>query len=151
VNPWLVIGILIFVSALVFKGSLMASTGNTSGNYSGEIVAFAKAIAKAEGFGIPGKIPTLANNPGDLEIPGWMGQKLGEGISVFSSANEGWDRLYRQLQLIVNGESVEYSLSDTIQTMASKWTKTDSTTWALIVSSTLGVSADTPLSEVLGG
>jgi hypothetical protein len=150
--PLLLILLLAGIAVVVFEGSaLAASSGDTSGNYSSSIVAFAQAIAKAEGFGVPGAIPTLANNPGDLIIPGWTGQKLGSGISVFSGVNEGKDRLYRQLQLIVNGRSGEYTLNDTIQSMAAKYTKTDPTTWAVIVAWNLGVTADTPLSDLLGG
>lgn len=151
-NPWLVIAVLAGVAVIVFEGSaLAASSANTSANYPVSVVAFAQAIAKAEGFGIPGKIPTLANNPLDLVIPGWTGAKLGAGISVFPSANAGWDRGYKQLEFIVRGTSDVYTLDDTIQSMASKWTKTDPTTWALIVSSNLNVAADTSLRDVLGG
>lgn len=110
---------------------------------------FAQAIAFAEGFGTPGAIPTLANNPGDLVIPKWAGAKLGEGISVFSSVAEGWNRLYAELNLIVAGNSSVYSLSDTISTMGAKWTTTQSDAWAQNVASYLGVSTDTPLSQLL--
>jgi hypothetical protein len=149
--PWGILVILIIAAVIVFESSALASVGNTSGNYPSSVVAFAQAIAKAEGFGVPGKIPTLANNPGDLVIPGWTGARLGAGISVFSSPNEGWDRLYKQLNLILAGRSAQYSLDDTIESMAAKWTRTDPTTWALIVSSDLGVPANTSLGPVFGG
>jgi hypothetical protein len=149
--PVILIAVLVLAAIVIFEESALAKGPDTSGQYSPGIVAFAKAIARAEGFGVPNAIPTLANNPGDLVLPGWTGEKLGSGISKFSTINDGWDRLYRQLQLIVNGASVNYTLSDTIQSMAGKYTRTDPTTWALIVSSELGVSASTPLSEVLGG
>lgn len=146
---WIVV--LVGIGVVVFEGVALAAGPDTSGNYPDSVVAFARAIAKAEGYGQPGAIPTVANNPGDLKIPGWSGQTLGSGISVFTTRNDGWDRLYRQLELIVAGLSTQYTLNDTITSMARKWTATDPTTWALIVSSTLGVSSDTPLSQVLGG
>jgi hypothetical protein len=147
--PLLLVGVLAVIAFLLLEGN--AAGADTSGNYSASLVAFAQAIAKAEGFGLAGRIPTLANNPGDLKIPGWTGQTLGSGISVFPSPSVGWDRLYRQLQLIVDGQSAQYNLTDTIGSMAVKWTRTDPTTWALIVASNLGVTADTYLSSVLGG
>lgn len=110
---------------------------------------FAHAIAKAEGFGIPNAIPTRAHNPGDLVIPGWTGAKLGENISVFDSDLEGWNRLYHQLQLIIDGASRVYTLNDTIASMASKWTKTNQAAWAATVASELNATPDVPLLYLL--
>lgn len=115
-----------------------------------QIQALALAIEKAEGYGIPGAIPTVANNPGDLVVPGWTGAKLGSaGISVFSSYEEGKNHLYYQLQLIANGQSHIYTLDDTISSMAKKWTATAQDNWANIVSGELGVSSDTTLRDIL--
>lgn len=148
--PWAIAIFVSFIGAiLIFESRAQTMIGDTSGNYPPSVVAFAKAIAKAEGFGVPGAIPTLANNPGDLVIPGWAGMKLGAGISVFSSVNEGWDRLYKQLNLILQGRSAEYSLNDTIESTARKWTETDPTTWALIVSSSLEVQSNRTLGDLL--
>jgi hypothetical protein len=140
--------------ALYGSGGSFDSSG---GNYvlatvTESIQSFAQAIAKAEGFGIPGAIPTMAHNPGDLVVPGWTGAKLGsEGISVFGSDDEGWQRLYHQLNLIVSGQSRVYTLDDTISSMADKWTNTNSKAWALNVAGALGVSTDAALRDVLGG
>lgn len=124
------------------------TVNDTAGN---KVQAMAAAIARAEGFGVPLAIPTQANNPGDLKIPGWPKDKqVGEGISVFPSVTEGWSRLYRQLNLIVNGQSKVYTLGDTINSMAVKWTGSDNAlAWANIVASTLGTETDALLSEVL--
>jgi hypothetical protein len=103
---------------------------------------FAAAIANAEGFGIDGAIPTLAHNPGDLVIPGWTSPTLGEGISVFSSDDEGLARLFHQLDLIASGQSHVYSASDTIRSMAAKWTKTEPDSWAVNVAGYLANSPD---------
>jgi hypothetical protein len=116
---------------------------------SGKIQGVAEGISQAEGFGVPGAIPTLANNPGDLVIPNWPGAKMGAGISVFDSVDEGRNRLYHQLQLIVSGQSKVYNLDMTIAEMANKWTATDAGNWARIVSGYLGVSTDTTLRDIL--
>lgn len=61
----------------------------------------AELIAKEEGYGIPGTIPTVRNNPGDLrhsphskhspEAPNAIGQ--------IDNPADGWSDLERQLQL----------------------------------------------------
>lgn len=123
-----------------------------TGVASPSIVRFAQAIARAEGFGLPGVIPTLAHNPGDLKIPGWSGPTMGQGISVFANDADGWDRLYRQLMLIVSGKSHIYSLSDTISTMAAKWTSpTEAAAWGSNVAAVLGVPESSTLRELIGG
>ena len=113
------------------------------------IEKLAQAIAKAEGFGVPDAIPTKAHNPGDLIMPGWTGESLGEGISVFESDEVGWNHLYHQLVLIaINGSHV-YTLDMTIEQMASKWTATQQEAWAQNVARELGVSIYTTLREGL--
>lgn len=88
------------------------------------------AIAHAEGFSVPGSIPQRANNPGDLVIPGWTGAKLGDqGISVFSSATEGWNRLYQQLARMASGRSHVYTPDMTFAEIGEKWTATHSDDW----------------------
>lgn len=120
---------------------------------------FAKAISVAEGYGVVGAIPSLANNPGDLELPHWQGEKLGsQGISVLDPdtvdaplpPNGGWYRLLKQIEFIGEGKSHVYSLDMTIQEMSLKWTTTQSEAWAENVANYLGVSVTTQLSEVIG-
>lgn len=122
-------------------------------NYNDKISNVAEGIAHAEGYGIPGAIPTIAHNPGDLVIPNWPGNRLGsEGISVFSPDGadaEGWNRLKHQLQIIIDGTSHVYTLDDTISVMANKWTSTQKPIWAGNLASYLGVTPDTTLREVL--
>lgn len=89
--------------------------------YPEPIQRFARAIAHAEGFGIPGAIPTRAHNPGDLKIPNWPGPTLGEGISVFDSDGAGWNALYKQLQAILTGRSSYYYLDMSIAEMGAIW------------------------------
>jgi hypothetical protein len=118
---------------------------------------FAQAIARAEGYGIPNAIPTVANNPGDLVIPNWKLGTLGSGISIFDpdtaqqpvQPNGGWFRLYNQLYLISSGASKIYSVNDTIAQMAAKWTETDQDSWAKNVADFLGVDVETSIGTIL--
>lgn len=61
----------------------------------------ARLIAKEEGYGIPGAVPTRDDNPGDLRHAPGASHK-GEGpndIGIIDSAADGWADLERQLQL----------------------------------------------------
>ena len=91
----------------------------------------ALAIAHAEGWGNPDAIPTKAHNPGDLVLGDKGHGTLGaEGITVFDDDATGWAALEHQLLLIKSGKSHVYTVSDTIQQMASKWTNTEVEHWA---------------------
>jgi hypothetical protein len=61
----------------------------------------AQLIAKQEGFGTPGAIPTTHNNPGDLRHSPHSSH-AGEdpnAIGEIDTAADGWADLERQLQL----------------------------------------------------
>ena len=61
----------------------------------------AQLIAKEEGYGIRGAIPTVDNNPGDLRHSPHSSHE-GEGpddIGIIPNMNDGWADLERQLQL----------------------------------------------------
>lgn len=122
------------------------SPGST--NYPEPIKRMARAIATAEGFGVPGAIPTVANNPGDLVIPDWTPTLGSAGIAVFDSVEYGWSRLYRQLNLVLTGGSAYYFPDTTIAEMGRKWANGDPN-WARNVAGYLNVSQDTPLWQVL--
>jgi hypothetical protein len=119
--------------------------GSTS--YPESIKTFARAIAHAEGFGVPDAIPTIANNPGDLALPGWT-PTIGAGIAIFDDVNEGWSRLYRQLGLILSGSSQVYNLDMSLAEMGMKYSGGDPN-WAVNVAAYLGVSTDAPLWQVI--
>lgn len=115
-----------------------------------DVIAMGQAIAYAEGFYVQGSAPQRAHNPGAIKVPGWKGPITGsEGISVFTSDDEGWYALRRQIDLIADGRSGIYSLGMTIEDMARRWTATDQSAWAANVSRSLGVSTNTKLSQVL--
>ena len=117
---------------------------NGSTSYPEGLKNFARAIASAEGFGIPGAIPTIANNPGDLKLGG----DTINGITVFSSVEEGWSKLYRQIALIVSGSSNYYNLDMTIAEMGRIYAGGDEN-WSTNVARYLGVSRDAHLWEVI--
>lgn len=117
-------------------------------NYSDAVTTFARAIAHAEGYGIPGAIPTVANNPGDLVIPGWSPTMGSAGIAVFDSPDYGWSRLYRQIALIIRGDSNYYSLDMSIAEMGRIYAGGDDN-WARNVATYLGVPPSTSLLQVL--
>ncbi len=115
----------------------------------------AEAIAHAEGFYVPGSIPALAHNPGDLVCAWLPGPKMGaEGIHIFENDATGWAALEHQLALIRAGKSREYQLGTTIGEMAAHWTRTQQTAWALNVCDGLAkrgrmATIDTQLKEIL--
>jgi len=117
-------------------------------DYPQPIKTFAQAIARAEGFGNAGAIPTRAHNPGDLKIPN-KPTLAGTSITEFSGDDEGWSALYKQLWLILTGSSGVYDLDMSIADMARLWTATQSSAWAQNVASYVGAPTSTPLWQVL--
>jgi hypothetical protein len=59
----------------------------------------AQLIAKEEGFGLPGDIPTTHNNPGDLEHAPGETHNDGTPVGEFPTPAAGWAALENQLQL----------------------------------------------------
>ena len=59
----------------------------------------ATLIAHNEGFGVPGAIPTLRNNPGDLRHSPHSTHPTGEpnAIGTIDTVDHGWEDLERQL------------------------------------------------------
>jgi hypothetical protein len=113
------------------------------------VVRVANAIAKAEGYNVPGSIPDRANNPGNLKLGG----TTINGVTVYPSDDAGWSALYRQLGLIVSGGSDYYSLNMTIRQMGDIWAPSGDRNvpgaWARNVAAGLGVTVETPLRAVL--
>lgn len=137
------------------SGTLAADPlGGLGGSVAG-VQEMAIGIAHAEGFFVAGSIPARAHNPGDLVIPGWSGDTLGsQRISVFASNADGWDRLHRQLQLILDGKSHVYDVDDSLAVVADKWTNGDGGAWLNNVleylnSKGFAVDGDTSIGDVL--
>lgn len=129
-------------------GSVIATTGKRCGPQPAPpslgVGNMAAAIAQAEGSN------PAWNNPGDLTLSFGFpvsGVMNSAGVLAFQNCNDGWNALYKQLLAIVNGSS-RYSLDDTIATFGQGYSGGDPN-WAANVSAALGVSADTPLRNVL--
>jgi len=119
-----------------------------------KVVSLAQAIAKAEGFGVRGALPTRYHNPGDLKVevagqryPGQCG--IGTGSHVrFCSDRAGWIALYHQLDRVAVGESKHYTPDMTLAQFAKKYAR-DWRHWVKNVARNLNVSTTTTLAEYL--
>lgn len=118
-----------------------------------KVQQFAQAISVAEGFGVPGAVPTVFHNPGDLG-PGDCGsqypasQHSGSMVSQLPDDATGWGFLINKIHNIFTGQSGVYSIDMTILQFAGKYAG-DAATWANNVASVLGVSMNTKISDWL--
>jgi len=136
--PWIIGGLVLW---LWLKGRQQGTTNTVSGLYSAAVVKISEAIAIAEGYWVTGSLSARSNNPGSL--------KLGRQLIVFPDAESGWQALYRQVALILNGQSRYYSADMPISQVAVVWTGGDNPGgWAQTVAQQVGVTTSTPLSEV---
>lgn len=101
-----------------------------------------QAIANAEGYGVPGAIPTLNNNPGDLTDGG--------KILSYGSITDGINALQSQVTAMLTGSSKYYNPSMTIAEVGQTYANGDPA-WAANVSNYLGVSPDTPIGQLQNG
>lgn len=100
--------------------------------------ALGDGIARAEGFGIAGAIPTTHNNPGD--VTDGSGNKLS-----FNTVADGFKALYANVLGAFNGTSSYYTPAMTLQQFAETWTGGDQAdSWIAtvlsVVNSELGLS-----------
>lgn len=114
-----------------------------------KIINLAQAIAKAEGFTVEGSLPARCHNPGDLEV-GDVGCGMEQGKTIFPNDQAGWLALEHQCDLMLEGLSHVYSLSDTFLQVALKYTGNDAAQdWVAVVAHSLGVSASTTLQQYM--
>jgi hypothetical protein len=119
------------------------------GSLNVKVTALSQAIAKAEGFGPAGNLPTRINNPGDLEL-GDQGQGVDNDKTIFPTEQDGWNALEGQVRWMLTGNSRIYSLNDTILEVAEKYTGNDNPeAWASIVAQRLGVTIATTLASYI--
>lgn len=103
-----------------------------------------EAIARAEGFGVPGAIPTVRNNPGNIRDF----KQTGAPVGTYSSPAEGWNALYRQVERMLAGSSL-YPKNWTLAQVAQRYTgEAAYMNWANNVSRFLGVPVDIVFSEI---
>lgn len=107
----------------------------------------AAAIARFEGWLVPGTIARRNNNPGNLRSgKGQIGTDS-NGYAIFPNEQTGWDALYRQIDL-------DTSRGLTLQSFIAKYAPpSENATQGYLnfLVRELGVSADTPLSVITGG
>ena len=117
------------------------------------VQVLASAIAKAEGFGKAGTIPSRYRNPGDLKVgrgykyPGQISVGKG-GHVIFRNNAAGWAALEHQLNKVIDGTSrctVNMTLREFGKKYAGNWR-----VWSKNVAHNLGVEPSTTLWEILG-
>lgn len=113
--------------------------------------SLANAISQLEGFGAPSAIPTLANNPGSLELGdqgyGTITAQGGQQITVFGSLQDGWNALENQLNKIFNGTSQYYNPNQSLSQFGNIYSG-GNPTYGTNLANKLGVTPDTTLGQV---
>jgi hypothetical protein len=121
----------------------------------GGLSRMGQAISTAEGFGPSGNVPTIANNPGDLEL-GDIGYGVtqaagGQQITNFPTLEAGEAALENQINLIATGTSkAGYTPSMSIAQVGQLYSG-GSSAWANNVAAALGVSPDTNFASLIDG
>lgn len=106
----------------------------------------AQLIAKEEGFGLAGKIPTVRHNPGDLRhSPHSQHPGDPNAVGMIDTDAHGWDDLERQLQLYARRGM---TLRECIFVFAPS-SENDSERYLRDIARGLGVSPDTLVGDVL--
>lgn len=104
------------------------------------LVALGEGIAQAEGFGIPGALPTRYNNPGD--VTDGSGNKI-----QFMSVADGFSALYKNVMGAFDGTSTYYTPTMTLQQFAETWTGGDQAdSWITTVLAVFNSARGTSLS-----
>ena len=105
----------------------------------------ARLVAKEEGFGVPGAIPTVRHNPGDLRHSPHSTHAPGdpEGIGTIDTDDHGWEDLERQLRL---DAARGLTLAQFVEKYAPPAENNSKQYLAYLC---VGLFADTPVSEAL--
>ena len=121
--------------------TFLTSDGGPGNDAIGRIAA---AIAKAEGVKDDNvtTLPERLNNPGDLK-------DSAGNLRQFATMADGWAALRRQIALILNGESANFSPDWALISIAEKYTGGDeAAAWASIVAGHLGVRVTDSFSSI---
>jgi len=128
---------------LLLCGQVAAQTAN--------IIDFAHAIARAEGFGVKNSLPTRTHNPGDIralsahQFHGQIGV-TSKRYAIFRNDAAGWTALFHQLQKVADGESRFYGRDTTIRQFSKRYAEV-SGVWLKNVCAMLSISPNTTLAE----
>jgi hypothetical protein len=135
---------------LLFIGLLAVALfiGGSTVFLTGTIDRLSKAIARAEGFYVPGSRSARNHNPGNM-TQDLIKKSIGKdgAFVVYANDADGFENLRRQLWLIWGG-SAYYNPTMTIAEFASVWTATQQTEWAANVANALGVSVSTQIQQL---
>jgi hypothetical protein len=107
----------------------------------------ARLIAKEEGYGIPGAVPTTHDNPGDLRHSPHSTHSTAapDAIGQIDSPDDGWADLERQLRLYAQRG---LTLQQAIYEFAPP-EENNSAAYLKFVCDGLGMTEDTPVAEAL--
>lgn len=109
------------VGVYAMSANLKAAAGATPLQLFALAIAFAEGAIDINGNPIPGVIPTLRNNPGDLEEGNG---DAASPVTYFPTAAAGWSALYAELQLIQNGGAY-IAYDQPLASFAVAWTGND--------------------------
>lgn len=106
-------------------------------------------IGRMEGWGLANSLATKNNNPGNLVYVGQAGAigKDDRGFAIFSNPDNGWMALQRQIEL-------DASRGLDLRTFINKYApprENNTSNYLTFLTDGLGVSADTPLSNITSG
>ena len=123
-------------------------------DWSDPVTLLACAIATREGFFVPGSVPSIRNNPGDIRFAGQVGavtpsagsiSAFGAPIATFHSVALGTNALHRQLR-------AQVASGQTVREIISQWAPPDENDTAGYLADVLhwtGLPADTPVLDLL--
>ena len=111
------------------------------------IPLIAELIAKEEGYGIPGALPTRSHNPGDLRHSphSFHTADAPDAIGQIDTPQDGWQDLVRQLNLYA---ARGMTIAEAIYEFAPP-SENNSAAYLSYVANGLGVSATTLVSAAL--
>lgn len=136
---WRVAGI--GIALVVVAGRNVSLPGGAAGD---RVRRIAQAIARAEGYGVPGAIPTVRNNPGNIRD----NSKPGAPVGTYPTAAAGWDALYKQVSRMLAGSNL-YPKGWTLEQVAERYTgEVRYMDWARNVARFLNVSTKIVFSEI---
>lgn len=121
---------------------------------SDRVWAICCAIATAEGYNQgAGYVPYDLNNPGDLSDGAQTygsQHHSGSDVTVFPTAETGWQWLYNKVQNILAGASQVYGQDWTWAQVAATWAG-NSRAWLNNVTAYLGVDPNSTPADYVGG
>lgn len=112
---------LVGVGVYAMSGNLKAAAGATPLQVFALAIAFAEGAIDINGNPIPNVIPTVRNNPGDLEEGGG---DSASPVTYFPTAAAGWAALYAELALIQSGGAY-IAYTQPLASFAAAWTGND--------------------------